>query len=261
MSTGPSVGLLQLMHPAIRAAVDQHSAFTDQPFQRVIRSIPQIWSTLLTPNGTERARSIRDLHAGIGGRLPDGNRYHALDPATFWWAHASFTWGVFRSVELFHWRQLTRGEQERLYADTVVWYRRYGVSERVVPATYADFLAEFDRVCDEVLDVPPALRTLVASGSDGITRAAVSTLGPSGIAAGALAPVVDVLVIGCLPERLRERWFADRWTPWRRRAFEAIRLESRWRSLWTPAAVDRWALRRFLRHIGARTRHDRYQGG
>ena len=27
--------------------------------------------------------------------------YHAMDPETFWRAHATFTWEIFRPVELF----------------------------------------------------------------------------------------------------------------------------------------------------------------
>src|SRR5919109_4607195 len=46
---GAAAGLMQLMHPGIGAAVAEHSAFFDAPFDRIYRSVPQIWATILTP--------------------------------------------------------------------------------------------------------------------------------------------------------------------------------------------------------------------
>ena len=80
---GGSAGLLQLMHPALGHAVMEHSAFAQDPFGRVYRSIPQIWATILTPEDDARVHHPHE--------------YHALDPDTFWWAHATFTWQMFRS--------------------------------------------------------------------------------------------------------------------------------------------------------------------
>jgi uncharacterized protein (DUF2236 family) len=40
--TGLSAGILQLMHPAIGAGVVEHSAFFTDPWDRILRSIPEI---------------------------------------------------------------------------------------------------------------------------------------------------------------------------------------------------------------------------
>lgn len=145
MLPGSATGILQLMHPGIGAGVAEHSAFFDDPFDRIYRSIPQIWATILAPDGQRRARQIRDIHRTIKGTDHLGGRYHALDPATFWWAHATFTWDIFRSVELFYLHPLSAPDEERLYAETVTWYRRYGVSTRPVPPDYISFRDEFSR--------------------------------------------------------------------------------------------------------------------
>ncbi|WP_245623262.1 oxygenase MpaB family protein [Spirillospora albida] len=87
---GAAAGLLQLLHPGIGAGVSEHSAFFDAPFDRIHRSVPQIWATILAPDGADRARAIRDLHRGVGGVDEHARRYHALEPGTFWWAHATF---------------------------------------------------------------------------------------------------------------------------------------------------------------------------
>src|SRR5438874_9708586 len=92
MLSGPAAGLLQLMYPPLGAGVEQHSAFFSEPWDRILRSIPQIWATILADDGEERARGIRDVHRSIKGVDGQGRPYHALQPETFWWAHATFTW-------------------------------------------------------------------------------------------------------------------------------------------------------------------------
>src|SRR5205823_5265270 len=105
---GTSIGILQLMYPPLGAAVAAQSGFFEDPYGRIYRSIPQIWATLLAPDADERARKIRDLHRGIKG-VVNGQRYHALEPETFWWAHATFTHLIIRSVERYHWRDRLDG--------------------------------------------------------------------------------------------------------------------------------------------------------
>ena len=123
---GTSIGILQLMYPPLGAAVAAQSGFFEDPYGRIYRSIPQIWATILAPDAEARARRIRDLHRGIRG-LVNGQRYHALDPETFWWAHATFTWEMFRSVELFHRNSLGHRQNEQLYVETVVLYDYFDV--------------------------------------------------------------------------------------------------------------------------------------
>lgn len=159
LMTGTSAGVLQLLHPGLGAGVTDHSAFFEEPWARIIRSIPQIWGTIFAPDedeGDGRGRAIRDLHPDIKGVDHAGRRYHALDPDVFWWAHATFTWEFFRAAELFFPLPLTRAEKEQLYAETVTWYRRYGVSDRPVPVDLAAFEARFAEICAHELELTPA---------------------------------------------------------------------------------------------------------
>ena len=96
--SGLSAGILQLAWPHLGQGVEEHSAFFDEPWDRIHRSVPQIWATILAPDGDERATTIRDLHRDIKGTDRHGQRYHALNPDTFWWAHATFTWEFFQTV-------------------------------------------------------------------------------------------------------------------------------------------------------------------
>lgn len=101
---GTAAGILQLMLPGLGAGVTDHSNFFDDPFDRIFRSIPYIWGSIFAPDDAEgdvRGRQIRDFHPDIKGVDDQGRRYHALDPDVFWWAHATFTWEMFRAHELY----------------------------------------------------------------------------------------------------------------------------------------------------------------
>ena len=254
---GTSTGLLQLMYPPLGAAVAAQSGFFDDPYGRIYRSIPQIWATILAPDAEARARRIRDLHRDIRG-VAGGQRFSALDPETFWWAHATFTHLIVRSVQRYHRPgELDAAGYERLYADTVGWYERYGVTMRPVPATLAAFNDTFDRYCTERLEATPAVQRLVGTGD----RADPTTT--AGTALERLtAPVLRrwgrLITVGNLPPVARDRlglaWTADddarleRLTVTLRSTFETM-----------PPALNRATFVRALRQTGARTRPQRYR--
>jgi uncharacterized protein (DUF2236 family) len=175
---GATAGLMQLMHPGIGAGVAEHSAFFDDPFDRIYRSVPQIWATILSADGDGRGPGIRDLHRRIGGVDEHGRRYHALEPETFWWAHATFTWEIFKAAELFHPEKLTADQHERLYAETVTWYSRYGVSMRPVPPDYGSFQSKFWHVCTRGLELTPAAARALDIARNGSASLSLVPVGP-----------------------------------------------------------------------------------
>src|ERR1044072_7975970 len=151
-------GLLQLMHPGLGAGVEQHSDFFNEPWERVLRSVPEIQGvTFDWPNGDRTARKIRDFHTHIKGVDGQGKRYHALDPEVYFWAHATIFDALFQMIDLFD-HPMTGAEKERLYAEGCAAYRAYGVSDRVVPPDWASFCEYFDRMCREELVITPAAR-------------------------------------------------------------------------------------------------------
>ncbi|WP_106398535.1 oxygenase MpaB family protein [Actinocorallia populi] len=256
---GSSAGLMQLLYPPLGAGVADHSDFFSDPFGRIYRSVPQIWATIFESDAAARARGVRDLHAGMKG-VERGRRYHALEPETFWWAHATFTWEIFRSVELFHPQALSADEEERLYAETVQWYERYGMSMKPVPQDYAAFRTKFHRICAEELDHNPAAdRALdIALHGRGVS---VLPDAPAliGRAASLMAePSARSSALGCLPEIVRER-FGIPWSATDRLVF-AVRCQAICRG-WeaVPDRVNRTALRTLLRYVGSTTRDRRYR--
>jgi uncharacterized protein (DUF2236 family) len=150
---GATIGLLQLMHPAIGAGVLEHSDFFGDPYGRVFRSLPRILGAVYDgPAAVATGREVRDFHRTIKGVDPEGRHYHALDPETFWWAHATFQYMAEQVADRFDGHRLTPREREQLYQEGIEWYRRYGVSDRSVPSTRAAFQEKWDHYCADVLE-------------------------------------------------------------------------------------------------------------
>ncbi|UDY24775.1 oxygenase MpaB family protein [Nocardioides sp. Kera G14] len=163
---GSGTGILQLMHPAIGAGVVQHSKFFDEPYARILRSLPPIIESKI---GGERAPAaaarVRDFHLDIKGVDEHGNRYHALDPEVWFWAHATFVMADMTWMDLYHHR-LTRDEREEIWEAGKTWYRLYGISERPMPDTLDEFEAYWDHMCREALEATEAARWAVAAFDD-----------------------------------------------------------------------------------------------
>ncbi len=226
---GTAAGILQLMLPGLGAGVTDHSNFFADPFDRIFRSIPYIWGSIFTADeaeGDARGRTIRDFHPDIKGTDHNGNRYHALDPDVFWWAHATFTWEFFRAYELYIARRLSRSEKEQLYRETVTWYRRYGVSDRPVPLTLRSFEDRFEEICREQLELTPAVQWVLDPTTNPSAQSEVvqlpGVLAPlSDLAARFASEVMRTMVYGAMPDVVRRR-FDFRWSNADRAAFAAI---------------------------------------
>lgn len=151
-------GILQNMHPAIGAGVQQHSDFFVNPWNRLLRSAPPILGVVYDgPSALGTGATVRDYHRGIGGTDDAGRRYHALEPETYYWAHATFFQTQITLQDLLG-TPLTEAEQEQLYRESVQWYAQYGVTMRPVPPDYASFRAYWDDVVEHVLEPTEPVR-------------------------------------------------------------------------------------------------------
>jgi uncharacterized protein (DUF2236 family) len=210
--TGLSAGILQLLHPAIGAGVAEHSDFFGDPWDRILRSIPQILGVIYDPEAEALGRRVHQYHRRIKGVDHRGRHYNALAPATFWWAHATFQHAVKQIVDRFDHHRLSPEERDSLYLDGVEWYRRYGVSMRPVPPDYHAFRTEWQRYCRDVLEMTPAAEraidlTLNARSQDlPFLPEWTRPLQPS-----VVTPLLRVTAIGGLPDAVRKRFGI----PWR----------------------------------------------
>ncbi|MBV9660968.1 MAG: DUF2236 domain-containing protein [Acidimicrobiales bacterium] len=210
--TGLSAGILQLLHPAIGAGVVDHSDFFNDPWDRIIRSIPQIMGVVYRLDAETLGHRVRDRHARIEGVDQRGRPYRALDPETFWWAHATFQHAVEQVVDRFDDHRLSPLEREELYRDGIEWYRRYGVSMSPVPATYGEFRAKWQDQLESALELTPAAERTIDMALH--TRAKKLPFLPAWtrpFQPRVVNPVLRLAAIGGLPPVVRHRFAI----PWR----------------------------------------------
>ena len=253
---GATIGLLQLMHPAIGAGVLEHSDFFGDPYGRVFRSLPRILGAVYDgPAADATGREVRDFHRTIKGVDEQGRNYHALDPETFWWAHATFQYMTEQVADRFDRHRLTPDEREQLYQEGVEWYRRYGVSDRSVPRDRAAFQEKWDHYCAEVLElnaaaswVLHALRRPVLSAEPLLPPqlAPLRPLARTSLARFSVFRLVRTCAFGGLPPLVRER-FEIEWSSMDAVALDAVELAVRnaWPFVpatmrWQPRALEGW---------------------
>jgi uncharacterized protein (DUF2236 family) len=150
---GVWIGAIQNMYPELGAGVEQHSVLLREPLQRVARSVYPIMGVVYDGERAFRTGAqIKGYHETIKGTDVDGRRYHALNPETFYWAHATFFMLIIKTAEYFC-GGLTEAEKRQLFDEHVQWYRMYGMSMRPVPASWEDFQEYWDTTCRDELEI------------------------------------------------------------------------------------------------------------
>ncbi|MCP2251605.1 Uncharacterized conserved protein, DUF2236 family [Prauserella aidingensis] len=154
-------GSMQNMHPELGAGVEEHSRFFDERWERLFRSLYPIGGVIYDgPRAHATALEVRGYHDTIKGTDEFGRRYHALNPGTFYWAHATFFVSTLIIAENFM-GGLTEAQRRQLFDEHKRWYRMYGMSMRPVPATWEDFQEYWDRMCRDVLEDNKATRDVL----------------------------------------------------------------------------------------------------
>jgi uncharacterized protein (DUF2236 family) len=147
---GPRAAVLQNMLPSLGQGVEDHSVWFAETLARLQRSIPPIFNTVYGADGHAAGHQVRDFHKPIKGTLPDGSPYSALNPDTYYWAHATFVEHLVTATDTFI-RRLSDAEKEQIFAESITWFERYGVSSRGTPQTWSEFCAYWDNALDERL--------------------------------------------------------------------------------------------------------------
>jgi len=161
--------LLQLAHPWVAWAIDQHSNTRSDPLGRFRRTFlhvfRMVYGDLDTAMGA--ARAVHGIHRRIVGEAPEdagpfaaGSPYRADEPHALLWVHATL-WDTsvlcFESVV----RPLVAAEKDDYYADTRRFALLFGIPDDVLPTSWEAFAA-YNRamVESDVLTVTPAAREI-----------------------------------------------------------------------------------------------------
>ncbi|KAB7755734.1 oxygenase MpaB family protein [Mycolicibacterium mucogenicum] len=200
---GPRPAVLQNMLAQLGQGVLDHSVFFADTSARIKRSLPPIFRTVYGTDDANTGTQVRDFHREIKGDMPDGSRYHALDPETYYWAHATFVEQVLYFADTFV-KRLTDAEKEQIYLESKTWYRRYGVSDRPMPATYAEFEEYWNRMINEVAVPHKTARYGVGYVTKGFPAPKAVNPAVWRVIAVVFNPVAAFLTTGGLPPRARD---------------------------------------------------------
>ena len=205
-----SAGILQNMLPALGAGVDDYSEVFEDPGKRLAASSDRILEGVYGPEPEKTGIEIRDIHKGMGGQDKQGRLYHALRPTTFWWAHATFEESTAQGKDRFSGEPLNREGRRQLNLESMTWFARYGMTSRPVPPTLEAFEEEYERICQEELEMTPVAEYLIGLFQEGDIESFIKAFNVNStawkIGHKAIADSARVFAIGGLPKAVRQRF-------------------------------------------------------
>lgn len=152
MLGGGAAALLQLAHPFVAHAVDQHSKTRTDPVGRFSRTFGHVFAMVFgdLDHALRSARRVHDVHVKIRGRIKEnvgaharGDRYEANDEQALLWVHATLLATALDVYERLV-RVLTFEERECYYEESKLFGYLFGISDGVLPPTYRDFARYYE---------------------------------------------------------------------------------------------------------------------
>jgi uncharacterized protein (DUF2236 family) len=214
--------VLQVCHPVVGAGVSEHSQFRSDPWGRLLRTLD--YSYTMVYGGPQAAgemgRRIRSMHARIHGTLPNGRRYHALEPRAYAWVHATLAEAIVRAHATFG-SPLAPAEREQFWREWRALGRLLGIGEADLPASWERFGPYFEEMLDSCLvPTPAAADVLAALARPAPPGAAALLRGLWALGRPPFSHLLGLLTVGLLAPRLRTR-LAVPWSSGRERELRA----------------------------------------
>jgi uncharacterized protein (DUF2236 family) len=140
--------LLQLAHPAVAAAIAEHSMTFADPIGRFQRTFGTVFTMVFgsLDQALAAARRLHRRHAAIRGVLPQsGASYCANEVAALVWVHASLTETALLAYALVQ-PPLSEAERERYWRESRLCAGLFGIPQSALPADWAGFAAYCERM-------------------------------------------------------------------------------------------------------------------
>jgi uncharacterized protein (DUF2236 family) len=108
-----------MLHPAVLAGVWDHSNFRADMHGRLRRTARFIATTTYAsrPDAEAIIARVRNIHAQVGGTLPDGTPYQANDPALLAYVHVTETLCFLSSWMRYAEPRMSLADQDRYFAE------------------------------------------------------------------------------------------------------------------------------------------------
>lgn len=165
-----AANLLQLAHPWVTHAIDQHSKTQTEPFARLRRTFLNVHSMIFgnLDQVLDSALRVHNIHAAIVGKVREsagrtnaGSDYFANQVGAMMWVYATLWVTGLRVHELFN-APLTKAEREQYYQESKLFAFLFGIPESVLPDSWDGFIEYFDGVVNsDLLAVGDVGRQLV----------------------------------------------------------------------------------------------------
>jgi uncharacterized protein (DUF2236 family) len=202
---GGRAALLQLAHPAVAYAIDQHSTTKGDVIGRFQRTFEIVFAIAFgeLDDAFAAARKVHDIHRRIVGTIPidigairAGTRYHANDAEALRWVHATLVDTVVRVTELVRGR-IPRARLDAYVRGSHQFARMFGIPEAMLHADWAALSAYVDgMLASGTIAVAPPARDMAAF---------LLGRGP-GQRQNALGRWLERITAALLPPRLRDEF-------------------------------------------------------
>lgn len=139
--------LLQLAHPWVATAIQQHSNVLNDPVARFHNTFRVVFTMFFgaLDQALASSRYLYRLHAGIQGEIPEtvaaysqGSRYQANEVNALLWVYATLIESAVLAYESIL-RPLTTEERDHYYAEIKTFAALFGIPCEVLPADWAAF--------------------------------------------------------------------------------------------------------------------------
>ena len=201
--SGIAAVLMQALHPAAMATVDQSSTFSTDAWRRAHLTADYVFTITFGSRAVadSAAERVRRIHAAIGGTDPNtGEVRRADDPDLLLWVHSIHTEYALRGYERLV-RGLSAADADRFVAEQIVAAELVSLDRSIVPATRAALQAHIAGVPGLGVS-EPALR---------FARMMMKARMPL-----PMRPFWALHVVGAaalLPEQVRDAYRLPRWMP------------------------------------------------
>ncbi len=195
--------LMQLAHPYVAHAIEQHSATRSDPLGRFNRTFLNVYGMIFgdldaAMTAARRVRRVHDrVHGTIDedvGRFERGHRYRAHDAEALYWVHATLLETAIQVFEIGH-GPLSQGERDAYVRELVPFAWMFGIPDEIIPTDWASFSAAMDRVTNS---------DTIEVGRPARETARFLLAAPPSLVFGPAVRAYRSITAGLLPPRLRE---------------------------------------------------------